>query len=74
MRAAQNATRTKSLCLETRHAGFDTEFFCDTIYRNDNSVAISSATNPNRTVCQIFSLIPRQRDLATGKKTVAIHM
>ena len=70
MRPAQDAARTKSLRLETRHAGLDAEFLGRAIGRDDDAVAAPPAADPDRATLQ-FGI---QGDLATGEETVAIHV
>jgi hypothetical protein len=72
MRLAQHAARTKPLRLEARHAGFDAELFG----RRLAAMTMPSPRRPPPTQtgrpCN-SSLLP-ERDFATGKEAVAVHM
>ena len=70
MRFAQDAARTKPLRLETGHAGFDAEFFCEPIGGDHDAVAAPPAADPNGALLQ-FGI---QRDFATGEETVAVNV
>ena len=70
MRAAQNTTGTNPSGLKARHARLDAEFFGRPVGRDDNAVAAPSAADPHGPALQFFI----ERDFATRKKTVAIHM
>ena len=70
VRPAQNAARTKPLRLETRHAGFDAEFFRRAIGRDDDAVAAPAAADPDGTALQFLI----QRDFATREEAVAVHV
>jgi hypothetical protein len=70
MRLAQNSARTKPFGLETGHAGFDAEFFCEPICGDHDAVAAPSAANPNFATLQLGI----QCDFATGKETVSVNV
>ena len=70
MRPAQHAARAKPFRLETRHAGFDAKLFGQPVGRDDDAVAAPAAADPDGAALQLIV----ERDFATGKKTVAIHM
>ena len=70
MRFAQDAARTKPLRLETRHAGFDAEFFGEPVGGDHYAVAAPPAADPNGALLQLGI----QRDFATGEEAVAVNV
>jgi hypothetical protein len=70
VRTAKNAFGTNPHCLETRHAGFDAEFFGEPVDRDDNAVTAPPAADPHRPFLQ-FGI---QRHFTTGEEAVGVNM